>query len=245
MPRRPREAAGGLAYHVLNRGVGRMTIFEKTEDYAAFERILAEAVRKLPGVRLLSYCLMPNHWHLVLWPRGDGELSEFMRWLTVTHTQRWHAHHKTSGTGPLYQGRFKSFPVQRDAHLLTLCRYVERNALRCGLVERAEQWRWSSLWHWHGRSGGGNDGHASTPGLTDWPIPAAPGVPGVPGGRPSRWLSMVNRPETAAELEAVRMSLRRGRPFGSDRWIKQTAARLGLESTLRPRGRPRKKKPGG
>ena len=81
---------------------------------------------------------MPNHWHFVLWPQGDGDLSEFMRWLTVTHTQRWHAAHHTAGTGPLYQGRFKSFPIQADDHLLTVLRYVERNALRANLVERAD-----------------------------------------------------------------------------------------------------------
>jgi putative transposase len=81
---------------------------------------------------------MPNHWHLVLWPRKKGELSEFMRWLTVTHTQRWHASHRTSGTGPLYQGRFKSFPIEDDDHLLAVVRYVERNALRAKLVARAE-----------------------------------------------------------------------------------------------------------
>src|SRR5262249_8247 len=98
-------------------------------------------------IRLLAYCVMPNHWHLVLWPHHDGDLSEFLRWLTVTHTQRWHAHHHTAGTGPLYQGRFKSFPIQADESLLSVCRYVERNPLRAGLVRQAETWRWGSLWH--------------------------------------------------------------------------------------------------
>jgi hypothetical protein len=88
-------------------------------------------------MRLLAYCLMPNHFHLLVWPRADGDLSQFLRWLTVTHTQRWHAHHRTAGTGHLYQGRFKSFPVQSDEHFLTVCRYVERNALRANLVGRA------------------------------------------------------------------------------------------------------------
>jgi putative transposase len=97
-------------------------------------------------MRLLSYCLMPNHWHLVLWPRADGELSDFGHWLTLTHTQRWHAHYHNVGTGHLYQGRFKSFPVARDEHFLQLCRYVERNPLRAGLVRRAEAWQWGSLW---------------------------------------------------------------------------------------------------
>ena len=147
MPRRPRISTGGLAYHVLNRRVGRVRLFDKPADYLAFEKILYEAHERA-GIRIAAYCLMPNHWHLLLWPRDDGELSEVMRWITVTHTQRWHAHRQTSGSGPVYQGRFKSFPVQADEHFLTVARYVERNALRAKLVKRAEQWQWSSLWRW-------------------------------------------------------------------------------------------------
>lgn len=145
MPRRPRAATGGLAYHVLNRRVGRLPLFEKRADYAAFEKILEEAHAQT-RIRIAAYCLMPNHWHLLLWPREDGELSEVLRWITVTHTQRWHAHRQTSGTGPVYQGRFKSFPVQTDEHFLTVARYVKRNAVRAKLVDRAEDWQWSSLW---------------------------------------------------------------------------------------------------
>src|SRR2546429_218454 len=144
MPRRLRQAAGGYVYHVLNRGVGRYAFFKKTTDYDAFVRVLAEAHERTP-MRVLGYCLMPNHLHLVLWPRKDGELSEFMRWLTVTHTQRWHARYHSQGTGPIYQGRFKSFPIAEDDHLLTVLRYVERNPLRAGLVRSAAKWRWSSL----------------------------------------------------------------------------------------------------
>ncbi len=149
MPRRARHAAGGLIYNVinrrvLNRRVGRETLFENTADYAAFERVLTEAVART-GVRLCAYCVMPNHWHLLLWPRGDGELSEMVRLFTLTHTQRYHAAHATADSGPLYQGRFKSFSVQSDDHFLTVARYVERNALRANLVRRAENWRWSSV----------------------------------------------------------------------------------------------------
>ena len=100
-------------------------------------------------MRLVSYIAMPNHWHLVAWPERDGQLSEWAQWLTVTHVRRWHAHHQTGGTGPIYQGRFKSFPVQKNDHYSTVCRYVERNALRAKLTARAEEWRWSSLWHRH------------------------------------------------------------------------------------------------
>jgi putative transposase len=91
-------------YHVLNRAVGRGTLFEDSADYQAFERVIQRTALASP-MRIVGYCLMPNHWHMVLWPKEDGQLSQFMRLLTVTHTQRWHAHHHTSGTGPVYQGR--------------------------------------------------------------------------------------------------------------------------------------------
>jgi putative transposase len=222
MPRRLRAAAGGYAYHIINRAVRRATLFRKDSDYTAFEAILGEAPDFQP-MRLLAYCLMPNHWHLVLWPRHDGDLSTYMRWLTVTHTQRYHADHHSAGTGPLYQGRFKSFPIQEGQHLRTVCRYVERNPLRAGLVRRAEAWRWSSL--------GRREQDVPTPRLSDWP-----------DGRPERslWLKEVNRVETEAEMQALRRSVERGTPFGEERWTERTATRLGLDSTLRPRGRPRK-----
>ena len=212
---------------MLNRAVARLTLFEKDEDYAAFERVLAEAMEK-HRTRLLSYLVMPNHWHMVIWPRKDGELTEFVRWLTHTHVMRWHAHYGTSGTGHLYQGRFKSFPVETDAHFYTLVRYVERNALRANLVKRAEDWRWSSLW----RRAHGEPETLEL--LHRWPLP-----------EPKDWLRLVNRPQTEAELKAVRECVRRGSPYGTGQWRLRTAKRLGLEWTLRPRGRPRKKETSG
>lgn len=222
MPRRLRLATGGIVYHVLNRRAGRLPLFEKATDYASFEEVLRAGYDRT-GIRILAYCLMPSHWHMVLWPRTDGELSEVLRWITVTHTQRWHAHHDTFGTGPVYQGRFKSFPVQTDAHFLTVTRYVERNPLRANLVNRAEGWHWSSLRQREQRD-------AKTKSfLSDWPV-----------RRPGNWIWRVNQPETETELEALRRSLQRGRPFGSEKWMLTVAKRLGLESTLRPRGRPKK-----
>jgi len=209
-------------YHAINRGVARLPLFEKPGDYQAFERVLEEAQQKHP-TRILAFCLMPNHWHFVLWPREDGELTAFLRWLTHTHTMRWHAHHHTQGTGHLYQNRFKAFPIQEDDHYYSAMRYAERNALRADLVVRAEHWRWSSLWL---RT---CDERKAAALLTDGPLPL-----------PVDWLDIVNSPQTEAELEAIRQSVRRGCPFGNDAWRSNAAARLGLEYTLRPRGRPKK-----
>ena len=217
-----RNAPGGLAYHVLNRANGRLRLFKKDEDYLAFEKVLAEAHARVP-IRILGWCLMPNHWHLVLWPRRDGELSAFMRWLTLTHAQRWKHAHDAVGHGHLYQDRFKSFPIQQDHHLLRVLRYVERNAVRPTLARRAQDqdWRWGSAFVRQSRS------HELHPLLADWPVP-----------RPANWLKLVNTPFTDAECKAVREHIERSRPMGGEAWVKRTAKALGAEQTLRPRGRP-------
>jgi putative transposase len=203
-----------------------MTIFEDDGDYEAFETVLTEAIDRT-STRLLAYCVMPNHWHLVVWPRTDGELSKFVGWLTLTHTQRWHAHRHSTGAGHVYQGRFKSFPIQDDAHLYTVARYVERNALRANLTRRAEEWRWGSLYRW---LRGSSDDRAL---LATWPVPRQPG-----------WIDHVNAPQTEAELTALRQSVNRGTPFGDEPWSVRATRRLGLESTIRPRGRPKKQNKG-
>lgn len=220
MGRPPRTAVGNIVYHVLNRANGRFEIFRKPKDYEAFEKILIEAKMKLP-MRLLAYCLMPNHWHLVLYPYNDNALPQFMRWVTLTHTQRWHAHYKSVGYGHLYQGRYKSFPVQKDEHFLQLVRYVERNAKRASLVEHAEDWRWNSLYRrLHGSA-------EEKQLLSTWPVKADIDY--------ARW---VNEPQPTEEIEQVRFHIQRGRPLGNETWMHATAERLGLQSTFRSRGRP-------
>jgi putative transposase len=175
-------------------------------------------------MRILAFCLMTNHWHLLLWPQNDGELAAFMQRLTTTHVRRRHLHRHSVGRGHLYQGIYKSFPVQEDDHFYTVCRYVERNALRAGLVERAEDWPWSSLAIRHRTCPAD-----VLPTLSTWPLPM-----------PRAWRRWVNEPQTDAELQALRTSIQRGRPFGSEPWQKRTAKTLGLEHTFRSRGRPRK-----
>jgi putative transposase len=220
MPRRGRTTAGGIVYHVLNRAAKRVPLFENAADFSAFDQLVAEARLRVP-ISLFAYCVMPNHWHLILCPPHDRDLSQFMHWLTMTHAQRWHAYRGTTGTGGVYQGRFKAIPIQSDHHFLGVCRYVERNALRAGLVADARDWRWSSLWRRVNRRAQGV--------LDDWPI-----------SRPANWVDSVNQAQSESELQAIRQAISRGAPIGCPTWQADMARRLSLESSLRPRHRPKR-----
>jgi putative transposase len=199
-----------------------MKLFRGNEDYAAFLRVLSETMEQIP-MRVCGYCLMGTHWHLILWPRKEGELARFMQRLTITHVRRWVEHRHRVGMGSVYQGRYKSFVVQDDPHLSTLARYVARNPLRANLVDRAEQWRWSSL------------GQAffeptvKIPRIDLTPLPLT--------GVREDWLEWVNLPQTVEEEQAVLHAIMHSRPFGGPEWTKRMEKRLGL-GPLRPRGRP-------
>ena len=219
MPRTARASVGNVCYHVLNRGNARNTVFHKDADYGAFLKLLNQANDRV-SMRLLAFCLMPDHFHLVAWPRQDGDLSKWMQWLTTSHVRRYHRHYDSSGH--VWQGRFKAFPIQSDDHLLTVMRYVERNPVRAKTipVRKAQNWKWSS---------------AGTPTSEFEPVKLHNG----PAKRRSDWLDWVNKPLTEDERSAMHQCINRGRPFGSENWQNRTAKRLGLESTMRPRGRPR------
>jgi len=220
MPRQKRADEAGVIYHAINRGNLRAELFHKPEDYFAFIRVRAEGLEKY-SVELFASTLMPNHWHLVLRPAEDGQMGRLLRWATATHSLRIHAHYHTRGQGHLYQSRFKSFPVQDDSHFYTVCRYVERNPLRAGLVDHSEDWQYGSLFLW-------NQLCEPTPQvLSAWPVPRLP-----------NWIARVNDPVSENELAAMRRCSLRGSPFGSTEWIEETAAQTGTWSTLRPIGRP-------
>ncbi len=144
MPRQPRNDIGNHIYHVINRANTRLQIFLDDSDYQLFEDTLFEGLKR-SGIPLLAYSIMPNHFHLVLYPKLGGQLSMFMQWFGTTFTRRLHTKHRTIGTGHLYQGRYKAIRVESESYLLQVLLYVERNALAANLVPRAEDWRWSSL----------------------------------------------------------------------------------------------------
>ncbi len=220
MGRPPRVDIGGYTYHVLNRANARLPIFFKEKDYLLFENILREGVTKY-DMRLIAYCLMPNHFHLVLYPKHDYDVQHFMQWLTLTHTQRWHISKETTGTGHLYQGRYKSFLIEEDNHLLSVIRYVERNPLRAGLVKNVKNWKFSSLFC--------RQNNKDKNFLSESPV-----------SLPKNYLSFVNSPLTINELDEIRTSLKKGKPYGGMVWVDKKISEYNLLTSRRERGRPKK-----
>lgn len=221
MPRIPRCCPAGMVQHVLTRGNDRKRIFRKRGDYWAFLRLMAEAQTHVE-CPLIAYCMMPNHVHFVMRPGSDDAVSAYMHWLLTTHVRRYHQHYGSTGTGHLYQGRYKNFLVQPGRHLVNVLGYVEGNAFRSNLVHRAEDWTWSSL-----RDNRG-----------DW----RPTLSASPTERPSGWCDYVNGDLSLGELLSLRRSVVRGAPYGDDEWVNEMAIAHRLTSTLRPLGRPKLQK---
>jgi putative transposase len=218
MPRTARFLVANYCYHVLNRSNKKARIFHESADYEQFFALIARAQERV-HVPILAACLMPNHFHLVVRPKHADDLAHWTHWAFTTHV-RWH-HAKYGTTGRLWQGRFKAFLVQEDHHLLTVMRYVERNALRANLVERAEDWRWGSL--------GWRSSRNPPVRISDSPVPL-----------PSYWRHLVNEPQSAAEIAELRTCVNRQRPFGASDWVLEQAEALGVEHSLKPFGRPRR-----
>ena len=218
MPRAPRTIVANQCYHVINRGNQKARVFHSESDYSAFLGIMNEAQSRVT-LPVLAACLMPNHIHLVVRPQDGADLAKWISWLFTTHVRR---HHRKYGScGRLWQGRYKAFLIQQDDHLLTVLRYVERNALSAKLVTRAEDWRWGSL---------------------NWRASAkAPFLPVMPPiDLPFHWAAFVNQPLTGAELLEIHTCVNRQRPFGAQEWVEASARDFGLESSIAPIGRPRK-----
>jgi putative transposase len=218
MPRLARVDIGDNIYHVINRATGRLQIFNDTRDYQLFEDLLLEA-KEITDMRILSYVVMPNHWHLVLYPRNDGDLGTFMHRLTNAHTRRVHVKTKTIGHGPLYQGRYKSFLVDTDAYFLTLVKYVERNPVRAKLTNVCEEWRWGSV---------------QQRANSDMQILSEPPIP-----LPEQYLEWSNTSEREETLNTIRSSVNKGAPYGRGKWVDVMVKEYNLEATMRGGGRPR------
>lgn len=216
MPRARRQLFDGLIYHVLNRGNDKKLIFADAIDYFKFFELIQESVERHPLI-ILAYCLMPNHFHLVLQAPVAAELGQNMHWLLTTHARRFRT--KYEGAGHVWQGRFKSFPVQSDHHLITLLRYVEGNPVRAGLAGSCVDWRWSSAIERLGM---------------DAPVRL---LSPSPVDLPPDWLSFVDNPLFDSELAAIHLGVQKQTPFGDSFW-QRDAAGWDQEKDAPKRGRP-------
>ena len=203
----------------MNRGNRREQVFHSAEDYDTFVRLMGKASIHT-RIRVVACCVMPNHFHLVLWPHDDGDMSRWMHYLMTSHVVLYHKKYGTSGR--IWQGRYKSFPVEQDSHLLTVLRYVERNPVRANLVKCAEDWKWSSA---------SNYVRGLQRNLLTEP----------PTARPDDWIEFVDQPQSSAELDALRRCSFKCAPYGSAGWVRDAAECLGLQSSLRGPGRPKKR----
>ena len=217
MPRVARGLADGLIYHIINRGNGRQQVFHKEQDYRAFLERMEESIRRY-SVKLYAHCLLSNHFHLLVSPERADDLSKWMQWFMTSHVRRYHRHYGT--TGHVWQGRFKSFIVQDDSHLITVARYIEGNPVRAAIVPSSIDWPWSS----HVDRVNKKEGMLSR----------------LPVELPENWTKYVDEPMTDNELEKLRRSVNRQTPYGEEGWQMKIGSLLGLASTLNPRGRPRK-----
>ena len=215
-----RITKGGVAYHVLNRANGKLRIFKKDQDFAAFEKIIAEGLEQF-SIRLCGYCIMGNHWHMLLWPGDDEAMPDFMQWITATHAKRWHVAHGTTGIGHIYQGRYKSFPIQHNWRYLKTMRYIENNPVRAEIAETAADWQWSSF---ACRTGANKPFELDT-----GPVPI-----------PENWAEIIRAEMPEKDCVKLANCIKRGCPYGEDDWVVNTAKELELESTLKKPGRPRK-----
>lgn len=222
MPRQARVTVADTLYHVINRSNGGAPIFITDKDYVHFESLLLEA-KELTGMRILAYCIMPNHFHLILQPQTDTDLAEFMGWLTTTHVRQYRTRTETVGRGHLYQDRYKSFPVQSERYALTLLVYIEQNPLRAKLVQSANEWRWSSLWR--REKGSQKDKKLLDP---------------LPFEVPNNYMRTVNEVLPANTVAEIRYSVTKGKPLGTAEWVEEIVERFKLSHTIRGPGRPRK-----
>jgi putative transposase len=218
MSRPRRHLPAGLIYHVINRGNERRTLFLDSDEYQEFLDLMRWTHKWVP-MRVCGLCLMPNHWHMLLWPEVDHAISAYMHRLATTHAVLHRRRLSLPGTGHVYQGRFRAFAVQDSRYYFTAMKYVEANPVRAGLVPRAGDWRWTSL--------------------SERLMGTTLIVPG-PLELPSNWPHVVNGPERWRDTAAIRRCVQSDRPFGPWRWVARTAALQGLEQKLRVRGRPPK-----
>jgi putative transposase len=215
MPRRRLAGCGGFVFHVMNRSAKQLTLFDEPGEYGMFLQVLAEAESACP-IRLLEYCVMPNHWHLLVWPERDDQLTPFMRWITGVHAQRWRQARGQPGKGAVYQGRYRWVAVQGGEHYDVARRYIQQNPVRAHLVARPGDWPWSSA--------------------SDKPVAIRPALARGPLSMEGQQPSTGRLTDEAAQQ--MRASLKGGQPFGDPAWSMALEVRKWLMAVLEAHSKP-------
>jgi putative transposase len=223
MARQPRLDIADQIFHVINRSNARWDIFKTEKDFQGVLKSLVETFELIP-IDIFAFCIMSNHWHFIVKPKANGDMAQFFGKFTQKATQRWHAKHGSVGTGHLFQGRFKSFLVEKDDYFFQLAKYVEANPLRAAMVKKAEDWPWSSL------SLRLKNLELAKKILVPWPVDI-----------PKNYLNLINQPLPKVQLDNIRTSLEKSRPLGSEGWVARQVNKYNLGYTLREPGRPKGK----
>ena len=218
MARLARLVIPGLPHHITQRGNRRQQTFFNDGDYAAYVELMAQWCRD-EGVEIWSYCLMPNHIHLIAVPSSQEGLRRAIGEAHRRYTRRINFRQKWRGY--LWQGRFASF-VMDEPHLLAAARYIELNPVRAGLVAKAENWPWSSA-------------RAHLAGRDDQLVKVAPLLTMIPD-----WCAFLNSAMPEEELRDIRQHSRTGRPLGDETFLDRLEGMVGR--LLKPQKRGRKPK---
>jgi len=227
MPRLPRPISDGFVYHAINRGNNRGPVFLDADDHKSFLEALDRTRQRYP-FRLYGYCLMSNHFHLLLKPGEGQSISRILQSVSVAHTWRYHKRHSSSGH--VWQGRFKSPVIQDGAHMITVLKYIEANPLRARIVDDLSAYPWSSYpAHAYGRPDP----------LLDR-LPEYESLGHTASERQIQWRRRLESLQSESELAALRDSVKSGKPIGDPDWVRSHAHSLGIELNPRPRGRPKK-----
>jgi len=193
VPRRLLTGTGGVVFHVMNRATRGQVLFDTPADYGSWLDIVAESQERF-DMRVLALCPMPNHWHQVLWPRTDADLRRYVARVTFLHARQIHRRRGTFGRGAIFQGRYRAVPVETDSYFYRVVCYVEQNPVRAGLVDRADEWPWSSA---------AAQRPAGRVVLSDWPLP-----------RPADWAALVNAEQPQRDVEFIRARTASRSPIG-------------------------------
>ena len=227
MPRQARVLLQNTPHHIVQRGHNREVVFIEDADYRYYINTLKEWKEEL-GVKVYGYCLMTNHVHLILDPRVQvTNLGKLMKRLAGRQTR--YVNHKEKRTGSLWEGRYKSSPIETDTYLLACNRYVELNPVKAGMVEYAKDYEWSSyrqrvglevdVWI---------DNDSAYLGLSDDETE-----------RSQRYMGYINEQSLASETQLIQQALQRGQLTGTNRFVEQVEHRLGQRIEHRGQGRPR------